>query len=252
MDALRTLVVDDERPARAKVVRLLGGVDAAQVVGEAGSGPEAIDQVRALSPDLMILDIQMPGMTGFEVLEALDESELPHVIFATAYDQHAIQAFEVAAVDYLLKPFSKARLRQAVKRVLERRSDTDPLTHARELKGLLDAGTTQYLERLVVESLGRRLVVEVSGILKLEAEGNYVSIHHGGRSYLSRGSLSSYEARLDPERFVRVHRSVLVNVGRIRELRPIARGDQLLIMDEGSEIRMSRHYRDRLARLFSP
>lgn len=251
MDRIRTLIVDDEPPARAKVARILRGRTDVEVVGEAGDGAEAVERIRSLSPDLVILDIQMPGKTGFDVLQELEPDQLPHVVFATAYDQHAIQAFDVAAADYLLKPFNKERLYRAVDRVKERLAQR--ANGAQEMAELLELlrprAEGSYLDRIAVESRGRRLIVKASEIRTLRADGNYVSIHVAGKSYLHRGTLGSYEERLDPGRFVRVHRSVLVNVQRITELRPIARGDQMLVLDDGSEVRMSRHYREGLAKL---
>lgn len=250
MDMLRALIVDDERPARAKVRRLLSGIANVDVVGEASDGQEAVDRIRQLKPDVVILDIQMPGKTGFEVIASLDGPELPYVVFATAYDQHAIQAFDVAAVDYLLKPFNRERLGRALERVRARLSnDDDKPKYVDELLTLLDAQKVRHLERVAVESRGRKLIIRVADIGHLEAEGNYVSIYSGGKSYLCRGSLASYEERLDPRQFVRVHRSALVNVERIREMKSIARGDQLLVLDDGSEVRMSRRYRERLTEL---
>jgi len=250
VDRIRALIVDDEPPARAKVARMLAARVDVEVVGEAGDGREAVERIRSLRPDVVILDIQMPGKTGFEVLASLEEDEIPHVVFATAYDEHAIRAFEVAAVDYLLKPFNQERLFRALDRVDSLRASgsggPDYVSELLELLRLRESGG--YLERLVVEFRGRRLVVETDEVRSLRAEGNYVSVHVEGRSYLCRGTLASYEARLDPRRFIRVHRSALVNLTRVRELEPIARGDQLLILDDGSEVRMSRHYREALSR----
>lgn len=253
MDTIRVLIVDDERPARTKVRRLLSGIGNVDVVGEATNGNEAVNRIRELRPDVVILDIQMPGKTGFGVIASLEGPELPYVVFATAYDQHAIQAFDVAAVDYLLKPFNRERLDRALERVRDRMSsDDDKPQYVNELLTLLDAQRVRYLERVVVESRGRKLIVRVADIGHLEAEGNYVSIYSGGKSFLCRGSLASYEERLDPQQFVRVHRSALVNVERIREMKSIARGDQLLVLDDGSEVRMSRRYRDRLTEVLDP
>ncbi|NNM32070.1 MAG: response regulator transcription factor [Gemmatimonadetes bacterium] len=260
MDRLRTLIVDDEPPARAKVARILTTRDDVEVVGEAADGLEAVERIRALRPDLVILDIQMPGRTGFDVLASL-ESDMPYVVFATAYDEHAIRAFEVAAVDYLLKPFNRDRLFTAIDRVQARRESEGkgPQAALERLLALLDSATPgelkghlEYVERLVVESRGRRILVDVDDVRSLRADGNYVAVHVEGRSYLCRGTLTSYADKLDPRRFIRVHRSVLVNLDRVRELKPIARGDQLLILDDGSEVRMSRHYRDALSRLLDP
>ena len=260
MERLKTLIVDDEPPARAKVARILATRDDVEVVGEAGNGPEAVERIRVLRPDLVILDIQMPGKTGFEVLASLDPEDMPYVVFATAYDEHAIRAFEVAAVDYLLKPFNRARLFTAIDRVRAREGggDKGPEAALERLMALLESGAAvdlegqAYVNRLVVESRGSRILVDVDDVRSLRADGNYVSVFVEGRSYLCRGTLTSYAEKLDPRRFIRVHRSVLVNLDRVRELKPIARGDQLLILDDGSEVRMSRHYRDALSRLLDP
>ena len=251
MDRIRTLIVDDEPPARAKVRRLLGVHPSVDVVGEAKDGDEALDRIRDLKPDLVILDIQMPGRTGFEVLAALKADEIPHVVFATAFDEHAIRAFDVAAVDYLLKPFDRKRLARAIDRVRQRMAaGASHEARLEEVVDLLHAASARYLERVVVDSRGRRLVVDVNDIRRLESDGNYVSIHAAGKSYLCRGTLASYEARLDPNRFIRVHRSNLVNAARVAEIRSVARGDQMLVMDDGSEVRVSRNYRDRISRIF--
>ena len=253
MSILRILIVDDERPARAKANRLLAGIEGVEVVGEAQDGPRAVERIRSLRPDLVILDIQMPGMTGFQVLAALDPEQIPWIVFATAYDEHAIQAFEVAAVDYLLKPFNRERLARAVERVRARQTARDDRpAYLDELVALVESRTARHLERVVVESRGRRLLVDVGRVTRFEADGNYVAIHVAGKSYLCRGTLASYEARLDPERFVRVHRGTLVNVARISEMRTLGRGDQLLVMDDATEVRMSRRYRDGLERLLDP
>lgn len=253
MDRIRTLIVDDEPPARAKVRRLLADRDDVEIVGEASNGSEAVERIRTLEPDLVILDIQMPELTGFEVLEALEHGEVPQVIFATAFDEHAIQAFEVAAVDYLLKPFDRKRLFTAVDRVVERGASESPeRAHVPRILEVLNAASSPYVERIVVESLGRRLVIGVGQINRIGADGSYVSIHAEGRSYLSRRTLAWCQERLDPTRFVRVHRSTIVNVERVREIRPIARGDQILVLDDGAEVRMSRNYREALTLLGEP
>ena len=246
MSKLSVLVVDDEAPARAKARRLLTERDDVEIVGEASDGEQALELIRALRPDVVLLDIQMPKRTGFEVLAALAESELPHVVFATAFDEHAIQAFDIAAVDYLLKPFDGDRLHRAVDRVMERAGSADSKASLDDVVELLAAHKVRHLERIVVESRGRRLVVDVRRVRSLRAEGNYVEVQVDGASYLCRGTLASYESRLDAERFVRVHRSTIVNVGYVTEVRSVGHGDEVLVLDDGSEVRVSRRYRERL------
>lgn len=251
MDRIRVLIVDDEPPARAKVRRYLVGDPEFEVVGEAGSGTEAVEAVARLEPDVVFLDVQMPGLDGFGVVAALDDgAPLPHVVFVTAYDAYAVRAFEVHAVDYLLKPVGPDRFAQALERLKDRlRGRGDDLD--RRLRDLLAAAPARppYLERLLVRDGERSLLLDVARIDWIEADRNHVRLHADGASHLVRGTITALEARLDPARFIRIHRSRMVNAERIREIHPWSHGDQLVVLRDGTELIMSRRYRDRLARL---
>ena len=251
MDRIRVLIVDDEAPARAKLRRFLAADPEVEVVGEAGSGTEAVEAVRALAPDVVFLDIQMPGLDGFGVVAALEGEALPQVVFVTAYDEFAVKAFEVHAVDYLLKPFGPDRFERALARVKERVRARRDDGLDRRLRTVLAAVTRRptYLERILVPDGGKSVLLEVSRIDWIEAEGNHVRLHVGPASHLVRATLAALEERLDPARFLRIHRSRIVNADRIREVHPWSHGDQLVVLRDGTELIMSRRYRDRLARL---
>ncbi len=252
MEPVRVLIVDDEPPARAKVRRFLAADAGVDVIGEAGSGPEAVDAIQRLRPDLVFLDIQMPGADGFGVLGALDEGAMPQVVFVTAYDAHALRAFEVHAVDYLLKPFDADRFRTALARAKERvraRAPADDLEQ-RIRRALADARLpAPYLDRVLVRTGDRAVFLRTDEIDWLEAEENYVRVHAGRESHLVRGTLAGLEERLDPARFIRVHRSHVVNLGSIRELHPWSHGDWMIVLRDGRELMLSRRYRDRLPEL---
>lgn len=265
MSRIRVLIVDDEPPARAKVRRFLARDSEVEVVGEVGSGTEAVEAIRRLAPDVVFLDVQMPGLDGFGVLDALQRSTpsegplvestapaaIPHIVFVTAYDEYAVNAFEVHAVDYLLKPFAPDRFARALERVKERvrgRSDDGLDRRLREVLAQARPSTA-YLERLLVPDGARSVLLDVARIDWIEAEHNYVRLHVGQGSHLVRGTLAALEERLDPTRFIRIHRSRIVNAERIREIHPWSHGDQLVVLHDGTELMMSRRYRDRLARL---
>jgi two-component system LytT family response regulator len=240
------LIVDDEAPARAKLRLYLEADERAVVVGEATNGLEAVERVESLRPELVLLDVQMPGLDGFEVLAALQDGELPHVVFVTAHDEHAVRAFEVRALDYLLKPVDRGRLRSAVDRVIEAgRPGRDAL------RVLEDRPTaTSPLERFLVRERGRLRLVPVGDVDWIGAAGNYVELHVGDHTHLVRGTLNELESRLPERRFVRVHRSTIVNLDRVRELQPWSHGDLLLVLHGGTELRLSRRYRDRIQGVF--
>lgn len=233
-ELLRALVVDDEAPARAKVRRLLAAEPRVEIVGEAADGLEAVALIQALKPDLLILDIQMPGLTGFEVLEALGEPR-PQVIFATAFDRFALDAFEAAAVDYLLKPFDGPRLQRALDRALALRS-----TGREDLRPLL---ARMPLERLLVEGEKGLEALPLRSLLRLEAEGKTVRLHTDRGTFTLRKPLRELEARLPPHRFCRVHRSALVALEAVVRLEPWDHGDGLLILKDGGSCVLSRTYR---------
>ena len=244
---VRVLLVDDEPLARAMLREMLQGDPQTEIVGESVSGQEALEAIRKHSPDLLFLDVQMPDLGGFDVLEALG-NDVPYVIFVTAYDQYAVRAFEVNALDYLLKPFDKERFDVAWQRAKhqiakERNGGTDQriLALLEELK----AGN-KYLERLVIKGGGRIYFLKTEEIDWIEAEGNYVSIHSGKKSHLLRETISSLEAKLDPKKFVRIHRSSIVRLDRIQELQPWFHGEYRIILHDGTQLTLSRNHRDNL------
>ena len=232
-DRLRVLLVDDEAPARAKVRRFLEADPRFDLVGEAADGLQAVALTAERKPDLLVLDIQMPGLTGFEVLEALPEPR-PTVVFATAYDQHALAAFEAAAVDYLLKPFDAERFRRALDRALQMRGA--PV--AQLLRRL-------PLERLLVEGERGLEALPLRSVLRLEADGKRVDLHTDQGTFSLRRSLGDLEARLPEHRFCRVHRSTVVALEAVVRLEPWDHGDGLLILKDGSHCVLSRTHRAR-------
>ena len=245
---LRTLIVDDEPVARRRVRRLLRLDPEVQIVGECGDGAAAVDAVRTLSPDLVLLDVQMPELDGFSTLQALSPDEIPVVIFVTAFDRYALRAFDVHALDYLLKPVDGERLAVALgrarARVAERRSHASVALDER-LAGLLRelAGERRYLTRLPVRSQGRLVIVDLSDVDWIAAADNYVTLHAGDQQHLLRDTMGRLERELDPDRFVRIHRSSIVRIDRIKELLPDFHGDYTLILKNGTRLTLSRTYR---------
>jgi len=249
-DALRVLIVDDERWARRRVAVLLGNETDVEIVSEAGSGEEAVTAILDQQPDLVFLDIQMDGMDGFDVIDAVGLENMPLVVFATAFDHYAVRAFETHAVDYLLKPIDGNRLRESLDRA-RREMARDRNEPAQQLGALLDELRTRsgYLKRIGVSSAGRISIVRVAEVSWVEAAGNYVKLHVGDREHLARQTMKEIESRLDPEQFVRVHRSAIVNLDRVREVQPWFRGEQVLILDNDTRITIGRRYREELVRL---
>jgi two-component system, LytTR family, response regulator len=229
---IRVLIADDEPPARARVRDLLAGEADVEVVGEAADGGEALERVKAERPDLLFLDVQMPVRDGFAVLRALGRRHSV-TIFTTAHDEFAVRAFDVSAADYLLKPLRRSRFRAALAKARAALAAGGPALSAAELRRVVAEAVRSpaYLERLAVR-VGRRIVVlRTAEVDWIEAEGNYARIHSGGRRYLLRQTLAGLEASLDPARFVRVHRSAIVSVDRIREMHPLAKGSHDLVLE---------------------
>jgi two-component system LytT family response regulator len=254
MESIRVLIVDDEPLAREGVRLHLELEPEFEVVGEAGSGEEAVALIEELRPHVVFLDVQMSGIDGFGVVETVGAERMPVTVFVTAYDQFALKAFEAHALDYLLKPFDAERFRKAIERVraqLNVRHTDGVEAQLAELLAEL-RGKREFLERIVVRSGGRILILRVEDIDWLEAASNYVRIHAGGRQYLLRETMSNLEARLDPEAFVRIHRSTMVRLDRIRELEPLFQGDYVLILEDGTRLTSSRGYRDRLQAMLQP
>lgn len=253
MQKLRALIVDDEPLAREGIRLHLEHEPDFEIIGECGDGDDAVRIIRELNPDVVFLDIQMPGLDGFGVLDALGARRLPEIVFVTAYDQFALQAFEAHALDYLLKPFDEERFRKGLDRVRnqlrgQNRRDLD----ARIAELLEDVrARPKYFDRLVVRSGGRILIVRVDEIDWIEAAANYVKLHIGARVYLLRETMNRLEEKLDPASFIRIHRSTIARVDRIKELEPLFQGDYLVILHDGTRLTSSRSYRDRLQELLN-
>jgi two-component system LytT family response regulator len=247
----RTLIVDDEVLARERLRQLLQSVPEIEIIGECANGQEAVDAIRQQSPDLIFLDVQMPELDGFGVLAAIDAELAPVVVFVTAHDRFALRAFEVHAVDYLLKPFDRERFQTALRRALEQVRNREGNALARKLTDLLAdmKGASKAPERLAVKSGGRVFFVSQSDIDWLEAAHNYVEIHAGKQIHLLRQTLEAIEARLAPGKFVRISRSVIVNTDRIKELQPLFYGEYTVILQNGTQLTLSRRYRDKLSQL---
>ena len=249
---IRTLIVDDEPLARERVKRFLRDEKDIEIIGECGNGGDAARAISDSEPDLVFLDIQMPEKNGFEVIRSLDPGHLPTIVFVTAYDQYALQAFDVHALDYLLKPFNRDRFQRAVGRAREqiehqRHGDLDE-----RLTSLIEnlKSEKKYLERLVVKSVGRVFFLKTDEIDWIEAAGNYVKLHVGRESHMIRETMNGIEGKLDPDKFVRIHRSTVVHIDRIRELHPMFSGDYAVMLRDGTELALSRNYREHFLELF--
>jgi two-component system LytT family response regulator len=250
---IRALIVDDEPLAREGLRMRLQRESDIELVGEARGADEAVEMITRLRPDLVLLDVQMPGGDGFEVLERIAGEHLPEIVFVTAFEEHAVRAFEVNALDYLLKPVEEERFGQALARArgelalgAERRSGHRLASLLEGMPGSSAAGRS--LQRFVARDRGRYVLVRVDQVRWIKAEGNYVALHTGRGSYLVRGSLRELEARLDPQRFARIHRSAIVNLDVVDSVVPTDAGDFQVVLDDGARIPMSRTYRERVLR----
>ncbi len=272
---VRVVVVDDEELARERLRRLLEREPDVAVVAECANGKEAVREVLARRPDVLFLDVQMPGLDGFGVLRALraeadaggtGAGPLPLVVFVTAFDEHALRAFDVHAVDYVLKPIDPDRFRDAVARARARHAQADSARRLRELQRLLEhveapgaprepeeaaeatlqRAAPRSADRLLVRSQERLFFVRTAEIDWIEAAGNYAKLHVGGRTHLIRETMARLEEGLDPARFARIHRSTIVNLDRVREMEPWFSGEYLVVMEDGTQLRMSRWYRERV------
>ena len=242
------MIVDDEPLARERLASLLSAEQDIEVVRQCRDGEEAVSAIDQLTPDLVFLDVQMPALNGFEVIEAVGADKMPLVIFVTAYDQHALRAFQVRALDYLLKPFDRERFQEALQRARAhiQRDETGDL--GRRLLALVkDLRRDQpKTDRLVVKSGGRLFFLRTDEIDWIEAAGNYVRLHVGTTSHLLRETMNSIEARLDPEKFFRIHRSRIVNMERIQEMQPWLNGEYAVVLRNGTRVTLSRGYREKL------
>jgi two-component system, LytTR family, response regulator len=245
---IRALIVDDEAPARELIATLLRGEPDVEVVGECANGRSAVIAIERSSPDLVFLDIQMPGLDGFGVLAELPQDRWPLVVFVTAYDQHAIRAFEVHALDYLLKPFEYDRLRQAVERARAQLSQGNGAAQQERLMTLLENLQRQAgsWDRIAVREAGRVIFLKPEEIDWIEAAGNYLRLHVGKKFHLLRETMNSAETRLREKKFLRVNRSVLVNLERVKEWQPLFHGDSVVILEDRTRLTVSRGYREKL------
>ncbi|MBY0490528.1 MAG: LytTR family DNA-binding domain-containing protein [Gemmatimonadaceae bacterium] len=266
---MRVLIVDDEALARQRVRRLLQNESDVEIVGEAESGHDAVAMIRELQPDLVCLDVQMPGLDGFGVLRELDGSTVPMVLFITAYDEHAQRAFDVHAVDYVLKPVDDERFRAAFDKARKQRANAQAAERLGELletvRRLADGGSAEpkadtgnggaaapaggggrYASRILVKQDGRMFFVKTTEIDWIEADRNYVRLHVGKTAHTIRERISHLEETLDPRLFARIHRSTIVNLNRVREMQQWFSGDYVVILEDGTRLRLSRHYRDRV------
>ncbi len=255
---IRTLIVDDEPLARERVRSMVGDEPDLEVIGEARDGAEAVDAILSQAPDLVFLDVQMPKLDGFEVISSVGADRMPPVVFVTAFDQHALRAFEVQALDYLLKPFDQDRFRGALSRVRHQIDSQENGALGKKLLALVrgmhtetpsDAPATpaeKKSDRMVVKSGGRLFFLRADEIDWVEAAGNYVRLHVGAESHLLRETMNSIETRLNPDLFFRIHRSRIVNIERIKELQPWFNGEYVVILRNGTKLTLSRGYREKL------
>lgn len=243
MTALRLLIVDDEPLVREAIRHGLNGLRDTEIIGECESGHEAIEAIRSQAPDLVLLDIQMQDMTGLEVVRRLGPEQMPPVVFITAYDEHAVTGFELNAVDYILKPFDQPRLLESIRRVRERVLARNNTVLADRLRALLDAKQQPWAERLVVRNGERFEIVAVDSVDWIESANNYAQLHCGPKEHLINEPLMSLERRLDPSKFVRVHRGRIVNLSRITVVHPLLGGSYELELRGGIRITTGRQYR---------
>lgn len=262
---IRVLIVDDEPLARDALHVLLGADPDISIIGECSNGKEAVKSIREQSPDLVFLDVQMPDLDGFKVIEQIGSEQMPVTVFVTAFEQHALRAFAAHALDYILKPFDHEgfdkALRRAKSHVLRQKfydqshqllALLGDLHGAQKAKGEEEKAEppgTKFLERLVIKSGGRIFFLKVDEIDWIEADGDYMRLHVGDKSHLLRETMNALDAKLDPEKFLRIHRSTIVNVERIKDIQPLFKGEHLLTLNDGRRLKMSRGYRDKLQAL---
>ena len=254
MTKIRTVIVDDEPLARRGIRSQLNEEKDFEIISECRNGLEAVETIAEKSPDLVFLDVQMPELDGFGVLEAVGARKMPAVIFVTAYDKYALQAFDVHALDYLLKPIDPDRFNKALERARAQLDRTSIQDLSQRLQGLLKdlrgSRATKFTERLVIKSAGRISFLPIADIDWIEAADNYVRLHVGRDQHLLRETLSSLEQRLDPDRFIRIQRSRIVNLQRVKELQPLFRGVYEIRLQDGTRLESGRGYKARLQQLF--
>lgn len=253
---IRTVIADDEELALRGLRALSRRCEDLELVCECRNGRETVDAIQRHRPDLVFLDVQMPGKTGFDVINAIEDGQRPHIVFVTAYDKFALRAFEVHALDYLLKPVNEERFDAALARVRKAMSHaTDDATFQRVRQGAeklqtgTAAATASIADRLPIKVNGRIIVIRLAEIDWIEADGDYVSVHVGNKAWLMRETIAALELRLAPSGFARIHRSALVNTERVKELRPRDKGEYIVVLDDGTELKLTRNYRASVERL---
>ncbi|MCU1263167.1 MAG: DNA-binding response regulator [Bryobacterales bacterium] len=248
MNRINTLIVDDERLSRQRISRLLGDEPDVDIVAECSNGPEALAAMLEKSPDLMFLDVQMPGVDGFHVMDTAIAKAIPVVVFVTAFDGYALKAFDVQAFDYLLKPFDRARFQETLRRVRLQLSRVRSGEMNQRLAGPADAVRPgqRGCSRIAIRTPGHVAIVRTDEIDWVEAADNYVCIHCGAETHVLRETMNALEARLPNKQFQRVHRSTIVNIDRIKELQPWFRGDYRIILRDGTQLTLTRSYREKL------
>jgi two-component system LytT family response regulator len=248
MEKIRALIADDEALARRRLRQFIAEVPDIEVVGECEDGRRAAALIKSLAPDLLFLDVQMPLLDGFGVIREVGAGNVPAVVFVTAFDQFALRAFEAHALDYLLKPYGRERFMQAVVRARRQIGDANVRARLDALAGGLSE-RPRYATRLAVKARGRTVILSADEIDWVGAADNYLELHAGTNSFVVRETLSQLQAKLDPQKFVRIHRSTLVNVERIKELHPLFAGDQVVVLHDGTKLPVSRTHRQRLMSL---
>lgn len=247
---IRAIIVDDEPLARQRIRLLAADEPGLEFIGECANGQDALAAIHQDPPDLLFLDVQMPEMDGFQLLEKLPRERLPVVIFTTAYDQHAVRAFEAHALDYLLKPFKPERIKAAIARAREHIANQQASTAARGLLDLLaerqssTPAAIQYLTRMTVKTEDKVIVLETSEIYSIESAGNYIAVHTGKETHIMRDTLNALEKQLDPEKFLRISRSAIVNLEHIKEIQPMFKGEHIIVLKNGKRLAMTRSLRD--------
>ena len=248
---IRVLVADDEAVARRRVARFLREAPDVEVVAECAGGRDAVEQIVAHRPDLVFLDVQMPDLTGIQVVEQVGVDAMPAVVFVTAFDQYAISAFELNAVDYLLKPYDAERFRQALDRARKRIDKGDAAQRVDELRGFIQTliagqgvpAATEHMDRIAVRVDGSLRIVRAADVDYFETDGNYLRLHIGRASHLIRSTAAELERQLDPRLFARIHRRYLVNLDRVAEVQPWFAGDAVVVLKDGTKLRLARSHR---------
>ena len=249
---LKVLIVDDELPARKKLRDLLKDDINVEIVGECKNGVEAVRDIKLKSPDLIFLDIKMPEKDGFEVINSVGIENMPYIIFVTAYSRHAIKAFELHALDYLLKPFDRDRFADAVNHAKNTIKQKEIEKYSHRLFTFVNEFNQERVifERIIVSRRGKKIIINVNDIDWIQASDNYVTIHTGSQSNMLREKISILEKKLNPDKFVRIHRSVIVNVDRIKEFEPVSRGNYEVVLKNNVRLTLTKNYRSKLNKFF--